>query len=187
MDEDRVRWNTKYAEQPVQGTSARIIKTYYPLAPVGVALDIAAGLGRNAVFLAQRGFRVEAVDISDVAIRHLAGRHPRLNPICVDLDGFQIPGQRYSLIANINFLDRRLFPAISDGLVPGGVLIFETFLKGSTSLEGKPTNPDHYLQPNELLHAFLELDVIYYHEAPSLRPHCPEHIASLVARKPHVP
>ena len=184
MDEDRVRWNAKYAERPVQGSAAQIIKSYYPLAPVGMALDIAAGLGRNALFLAQRGFRVEAVDISEFAMLRLANRHPRLHPICADLDCFQIPIERYSLITNINFLDRRLFPAIHRGLVPGGLLIFETFLADTLKDTEKVSNPDHYLHPNELLHAFVALDILFYREADSHRPQCPNRMASLVARKP---
>jgi len=133
-----------------------ILKKYWRLASCGNALDIACGNGRNSIFLAAKGFVVDAVDISTVVTTHLAGKNPNINVICVDLDAWDIPQNRYELIANVRFLDRRLFPMIQNGLRTGGVLIFESFMDGEK---------DKYcLKQNELLRAFPSFRIVYYEE-----------------------
>jgi tellurite methyltransferase len=150
----------------------------------GTHWDIGAGNGRNSLFLAEQGFVVDAVDISDVGLSLFAGRHPNARGLCADLDTFDLPRDRYGLIINIKYLNRRLFPQIRDGLVAGGVLIFETFLETSDQRVRQPSCRDHVLRKNELLHAFLSLQIIFYQEA--LNTHGPEPgcLASLVAVKP---
>jgi SAM-dependent methyltransferase len=160
-DKDRERWNKKYLEGflPKEEPST-ILKDFIHLANKGKALDIAAGLGRNALFLAQNGFTVDAVDISDVAIEKLKNLHPNINPIHADLKEYRPPENTYDLIVNVNFLERSLFPYIKEALKEGGVLIFETFLEGSPSKNTK----DFLLRKNELLHSFLSLHVVFYQE-----------------------
>ena len=51
---------------------ASVVKRFYHLAPGKKALDIAAGNGRNAVFLTHKGFSVDAVDISEVGLAEFA-------------------------------------------------------------------------------------------------------------------
>ena len=154
--DDRKKWDARYLRQPQSTDPAAVVKRYWPLAARGKALDLACGNGRNGLFLAEKGFRVDAVDISTVATDRLAGRHPNLNVICADLDNWTIPPGRYALIVNVRFLDRRLFPMIRAGLEPGGVLVFESFIGGM--------KPEYRLAPNELLHAFLTLRIVYYAE-----------------------
>ncbi len=113
------------------------------------------GNGRNSRFLAQKGFHVDAVGISNIAINHLAGKDPRINVICQDIDTWQIPQDRYQIIINIRFMDRRLFPMIRKGLKPGGILIFESFIDETE---------EYCLEPNELLNAFEYFHVVYYEE-----------------------
>ena len=138
-------------------------------------MDIACGNGRNSIFLAAKGFAVDAVDISTVATSRLSGRHPKLHVICADLDRWQIPPDRYTLIVNVRFLDRRLFAMIHKGLRPGGVLIFESFMNGD--------NDAYCLKQNELLRAFLSLRVIYYEERRTKYTGKFDQVASLVAIK----
>jgi len=164
MKEDRIRWNQKYRSRTPSPEPAPIVVRHHRLATIGRALDIAAGNGGNALFLAQHGFQVEAVDISDEALLRLAGRHPRAQPICADLDRFDIPENRYDLIVNIRFLNRRLFPFILAGLKPGGVLIFETYLEGPLRDDARSCCRDYLLRPNELLHAFIGLRILFYSE-----------------------
>ena len=180
---DRIRWNSKYNDKTNDRGPAQIVQEFYRLAPRGRALDIATGTGANAFFLASKGFEVEAIDISDVALKQLAGRHTRVHPICADLDEFDITPNRYALIVNCRYLNRRLFPAIMQSMIPGGLLIFETFLKKPGIPDHKIFCQDYLLQPNELLHAFLSLQVIHYQEKNNSIPAEPDRIASLVARK----
>jgi SAM-dependent methyltransferase len=157
------------------------------LARKGRALDLAAGNGRNARFLAERGFIVHAVDISNVALAPLAGLHPGLHPICADLDHFDIAVNSYDLIVNIRFLHRRLFPQIYEGLRPGGVLIFESYVMRAGEPVDRCFCPDYLLRENELLQAFIRLNVRYYRDrAVSDDDHGrrPAYCAGLVAVKP---
>jgi len=155
-DQDRDRWNQKHTKNPGSSLPSRIVEDFYHLAFSGNALDIACGNGRNSIFLAAKNFQVDAIDISSVAMTPLKAYHPNLTPICQDLDTWQMPLAAYHLIVNIHFLDRRMFPMIMAGLKPGGVLIYESFV-------GEKQEP-YCLAPNELLHAFLPLRILYYLE-----------------------
>lgn len=155
-DKDRKKWDSRYLKALGGTDPSPILSKYWPLASCGNALDIACGNGRNSIFLAAKGFVVDAVDISTVATNHLSGKNPNINAICADLDTWDIPWNRYDLIANIRFLDRRLFPQIREGLKIGGVLIFESFMDGEK---------DNYcLKQNELLRAFMSFRIVYYEE-----------------------
>ena len=165
MLQERRKWNEKYLSENYPDEPSGIIKQYFRLAGGKKALDIAAGNGRNTIFLAKHGFSVDAVDISDVGLNLFAGKHPGIHAICADFDDFDIPAGRYDLIINIKFLNRRLFPYIREGLAPGGVLIFQTFLDTLTENKDRPACRDYLLRENELLHAFLSLRVLFYSEA----------------------
>jgi SAM-dependent methyltransferase len=165
MHQDRLKWNEKYQSGEYPDEPAQIVRQYANLSSGKTALDIAAGNGRNALFLARQSFVVDAVDIADTGLAQFAGKHPGIQPICADLDDFDIPASRYDLIVNIKYLNRRLFPYIREGLAPGGVLIFETFLDSSNPAKGQPSCQDYLLRENELLHAFLSLKIVSYQEA----------------------
>jgi tellurite methyltransferase len=184
MQKDRVKWNKKHRKTRFSAEPSLIVKKYCRSAPIGKALDIAAGKGRNAVFLAEQGFDVEAVDISDQALIRLSGRHPNVRPVCADLDYFDIPESRYNLILNIRFLNRRLFLCIQDGLNPGGILIFETYMDPPPKADPGVFCRDYLLRTNELLHAFLQLNIIFYAEQISDEGDDTRRVASLVAMKP---
>jgi len=183
MGQDRDKWNEKYRQHGYPTEPSPLVKQFCSLAPNRAALDIGAGNGRNSLFLAGQGFVVDAVDISDVGLSLFAGRHPNIHGLCVDLDAFDIPRDRYGLIINIKYLNRRLFPQIREGLVAGGVLIFETFLESSDERVRQPSCRDHVLRKNELLHAFLSMQIIFYQEALDSHGQEPGYIASLVAVK----
>ncbi len=183
MNRDRIKWNLKYREGDYPVEPASIVMEFSRFAPGRKVLDIAAGSGRNALFLAEQGFEVEAVDIAEEGLAMVAPLHAGIRPVCADLDAFDIPCGRYDLILNILYLNRRLFPQIFEGLKPGGVLIFETLLE----IPGKQGHAQHcrdyFLRPNELLHSFLSLRILHYHEAEdhSADPH--RRLASLVGVK----
>ena len=184
MFRDRLKWNEKYRRRDYPAEPSGIVKDYVGLSCGPTALDIAAGSGRNALFLAQQGFTVDAVDISDEALALLAGRHPSVRAMCADLDIFDIPAERYDLIINILFLNRRLFPQILEGLKPGGLLIFETLLEPlDRPGERSERCRDYFLRTNELLHCFLSLRILHYHEGPENGRDSARRLASLVAVK----
>jgi SAM-dependent methyltransferase len=184
MDRDRAKWNAKYRRQDYPTEPSRIVKEFFGLAADRTALDIAAGSGRNALFLAEQGFAVDAVDISEAGLALFSGRHPGVRPICADLDTFDIPAERYGLILNTLYLNRRLFPQIREGLRPGGLLIYETLLEMPDGAGPGGRCRDYFLKPNELLHSFLALRVLHYHEECDTRADEHRRLASLVAVRP---
>ncbi|WP_457624571.1 class I SAM-dependent methyltransferase [Persephonella sp.] len=185
MEKDREKWNKKYSSEEFPWTGpSQIVQDFYSLAEGGRALDVACGTGRNAIFLAEKGFEVDAVDISDVAINELKKRHPEINAFQADLDFYNIPENRYSLIVNINYLNRRLIPQIKEGLKEGGVVIFETFTLAEGGDYFQPENKDYMLRKNELLHLFMDFYVVFYQERDKIKPDGKKaFVSSLVAIK----
>lgn len=152
----------------------------------GPALDLAAGAGREAVFLAMHGFEVEAVD-DDPAILARAEALARRSGVRIatrvcDLErgGSDLPEGRYRLVTVFRFLHRPLFPAIERSLAPGGWLVYETFRRGQARF-GRPTHPRFLLDDGELSSAFPGLTVERYEE-PS--PPAGPITARLLARRP---
>ena len=185
MLRDRLKWNEKYQDQHCSDQPAAIVKQYAGLAGGKNALDIAAGNGRNALFLARQGFVVDAVDIADTGLAQFAGKHSGIHPVCADLDHYDIPANRYDLIVNIKYLNRRLFPRIREGLAPGGVLIFETFLDSPNPAKEPPICRDYLLRENELVQAFSSLKIVLYQEAEETDHDETAYLASLVGIKIH--
>ena len=183
MKQDRTKWNEKYREDHYPAEVAGVVKDFYGMAPGKMALDIAAGNGRHAIYLARKGFSVDAVDISEVGLGEFAGQHPNIRAICADLDHFDIPAGRYDLILNVKFLNRRLFPYILEGLKPGGVVIFHTLLKQDAVQGTSKHCGDYLLRPNELLHAFIGMRVVYYRESASPETDDPDWTATFVGVK----
>ena len=124
------------------------VARYASLIPLpGPVLDLAAGSGRHTRYFKGLGYNVVAVD-RDVS--RLADAQAVI--IEADLEGGRWPFEK-SVFAGIvvtNYLHRPLFPQIAASLLPGGVLIYETFALGNERF-GKPSNPDFLLQPGELL------------------------------------
>ena len=183
MWQDRLKWNEKYQTQHCSDVPAAIVKQYAGLAGGTIALDIATGNGRNAIFMAKKGFVVDAVDIAETGLAQFAGKYPGIHPICADLDEFEIAANRYDLIVNIKYLNRRLFPYIRKGLAQNGMLIFETFLDKQDPTTNQHVCRDYLLQENELLQAFLSLKIVCYKEAKHEKDADAAWLASLVGIK----
>lgn len=169
--DDRKRWDEKHASRHGHEEPSlflrRIFESHAWRVQPGRALDIATGKGRNALFLAERGFQVEAVDISEVALREARRRAAERNISVTfrqaDLDSVELPATAYDLILNFNFLLRPLISKIRRALKPGGHIVFETYLDDQGAL-GHPRNPAYLLRPNELLELFRDFRILYYRE-----------------------
>lgn len=183
MEKNHVKWNERYRKDPQPKPPTAIVQRFCPMAPKWRALDIACGTGGNAAFLLGEGFAVDAVDISDVALDSLAENHPGIHTIHADLDTYDIPPDQYSLILNLRFLNRRLFPYIKEALLPGGMLIFETYLEAPEGEASAVSCRDYLLRDNELLHAFISLHIIHYEEKKAPTPKGTGRVASLVGIK----
>jgi SAM-dependent methyltransferase len=188
---DQKRWDKRFGrkEFTLGKEPNPFLKQHLHLLPRGKALDMATGEGRNAVFLAQNGFEVDAVDISQKGLkkaRKLAReKGVKVNALRVDLDHYQIEKDRYDLIANFYFLKRRLVPKIRKGLRKGGKVIFETYvLEHRTLATGGPKQAKYFLKPNELLRLFKDFRVLFYREGIFREGRRKKAVASLIAEKP---
>ena len=150
--EDKVRWDEKHAQKQMPETPIDLVTAYAKLAPGKRALDIACGNGRHSKYLVSQGFKGDALDISSVAIDALRGLES-IDAKEVDFDTYTLPKERYDLIIDTYFLNRRLFPQIIDALKPGGIFIMETFLHHPDN-ERAPSNPAFRLNEGELEAAF---------------------------------
>ena len=121
------------------------------IAAGGEVLDYASGRGRHARWLAQQGWRVEAVDSDAVALAELEGV-AGVRRRAADLEHGVWPflGHRFEGVVVTNYLFRPRFELLLDLVTPGGILIYEAFMVGNERF-GKPSNPAFLLAPNELL------------------------------------
>lgn len=131
-------------------TASSWIAAWSGLVPPGAAvLDLAAGSGRHTAFFAGRGHPVTAVDRDVSAL----SASDTVEVIAADLeDGSPWPlaDRRFGAIVVTNYLHRPLFPALFAALLPGGILLYETFMEGNERF-GKPSRPDFLLKDGELL------------------------------------
>jgi SAM-dependent methyltransferase len=163
VEADRVRWNERYQHEPYDFSPLDWLVALGPrLRPArdgARALDLACGAGRNSLFLARLGYRVDAWDISDVAIELLQAELERttealdVRPRRVDLESTELPVAEYDLVLDAHYLDRRLLPALVSATRPGGLLLVHTFLQPP----GGRFNPAHALEPGELRRVLAEL------------------------------
>lgn len=149
--------------QSTAAPSAWVARFLPLIRPGGLVLDLAAGSGRHVRLLRDRGFAVCAVDRDTPALLGFAGPLCEVRRIDLEADDRWPLGNAYDGIIVTNYLHRPLFPAIARALVPGGVLIYETFARGNERF-GRPRNPDFLLAPGELLEAFSALTVVAFEQ-----------------------
>ena len=185
------RWNERYAQgfEPFPDAPAEwLVEHRDLLTGGGRALDVACGDGRNALYLAQLGYAVDAIDASDVAIETLrtavAQRGLAITPRVVDLEREPLPPGPYDAIVTLNFLQRDLFGALQDALAPGGLLIYETLSQAHVDELQNSFNPAYLIDRGELLRAFPRLEVVAHHDGVVQRGGGPRGVGSLVARRP---
>ncbi len=172
---DRDRWNQKFDQRGCDSfgeePSGWLLEHEEVLRELkgGRALDLAAGNGRNSFYLADIGFNVDAIDVSDRAVAWIAEIAARrslpVTPRRVDLTDYNIPEGSYDLVICFNYLERSLFPSMEKALSPGGILAFETFHVDHVRALGLEKSPRYLLETNELPDAFSALTIIDYREA----------------------
>ncbi|HUQ71942.1 MAG TPA: class I SAM-dependent methyltransferase [Planctomycetaceae bacterium] len=170
---DRSKWDAKYAAIPLATELAVdpwFIEVVAPLPP-GRALDVACGLGHHAIWLAERGWQVTAVDVSPVGLakaRELADQwNAAVEWRAADLDEFCPDVAAFDLIAVFRFLDRRQLPQrLTNALKPQGRLVYCTFCAmQAVATDGHVRNPAFVLQPGELSALFPQLRPEQYSES----------------------
>ena len=163
-------WDERFrtGEYPRDPEPAPLLERYVDALEPGRALDVAAGTGRNAVFLADRGYTVDAVDRSREGLKITRQRArdrgvaDRLEPIRADVGSFDFPGETYDLITVSFYRAVDRLPDIKDALVPDGVLFYEHHLRSPDPHEVGPSDDRYRFGANELLHACLDLTVLAF-------------------------
>jgi len=178
---DRERWQTRYAgvtpeTAESRAPSAWVLAQCLALVPAdAVVVDVAAGLGRHAVALAERGRRVVALDFVEDAVvvarrRATWGVSGEVWALVADASALPFADGSVDAILTVNFLDRALFPTFARLLRPGGRLVVETYTRRHADLvaEGRaraPRNPAYMLEPGELPRLVAPLRVVAQREA----------------------
>lgn len=163
------KWNLRYRDRDVpEGKVARVLGENLHLLPrQGKALELACGLGGNALLLASHGLDTKAWDISDVVIKKLRAFVKKVNiELCAEIRDVLVDppeAQSFDVIVVSHFLDRSLAPQLVSALNLGGLLFYQTFIQDAVSHHG-PQDIIYRLRPNELLSLFASLKVLVYRE-----------------------
>jgi len=169
---DRKKWNDRFAGGAYSGRShpTALLARHIDALPRGRALDVACGAGRNALFLASRGYAVDAVDIAGEGLRR--GRESALdagvsvNFIEADLDDglpAALAGAAWDLIVLVRYINTPLIESLCGNVAPGGALVCEEHLASATAVSG-PRSRQYRVAGGELLGALSRLEVRYYRE-----------------------
>ena len=160
------------------------------LLKTGRALDLAAGQGRNALYLVREGFEVEGWDRDEQGLDALSAKARAcglsIRTRVVDLEREpSIPVETFDLVVVFYYLQRDLIPSIIQSLRPGGIVVYETFLIDNHVRFNHPRHREFSLEHNELLSLFSKLRILAYREGQDHRTRLQPapFLASLIAER----
>ncbi|MFQ5594853.1 MAG: class I SAM-dependent methyltransferase [Anaerolineae bacterium] len=161
--DDRRRWNERYRQRGLSFDPAGLLVEHADLLKGGRGLDLACGTGANAFFLAEHGYRVDAIDLSDVGLQIAQAEGRRrgvsVNWIQAAAASLPLPGPAYDCIVVFRFLDRAVMDELPRLLKPGGLLFYESY--NIRRLKSHPDfNPAYLLEIGELPAWFKDLEII---------------------------
>jgi cyclopropane fatty-acyl-phospholipid synthase-like methyltransferase len=168
-------WDDRYAvDHYVFGTEPNVLLAENGHLLTGPVLSVSEGEGRNAVFLAARGLDVLGVDLSAVALekaRNLAlSRGVVIRTECADLATYEPVAGRYGSVVSIfahlpPAVRGRLYPLLVRSLVPGGILLMESYAENQLSRDtGGPKNPEWLMTVDKVRREFPDMEPILLHE-----------------------
>ena len=172
---DREKWNRRYrgGAYAARVHPSAFLEAWIDRIPVGRAIDIACGAGRNALYLANRGFEVDAVDISGEALDRARGTARQMG-LAVDwlehdLEERLELASSYQLIVIVRYVNLPLIRQLVTSLAPGGFLLCEQHLVTEEDVIG-PQNPAFRVRRGDLLTAAEGLQVRHLEETLVLEP-----------------
>lgn len=180
-------WDSKYSDTKYvfgKKPAKFLAQNYDYIPPEAKVLDMGMGEGRNAVFLARKGYKVTGVDISSVAVKKskmLADEYGvRINTIVASMNKYKISDGAYDAIICFYYVDRKLHERMLSWLKPGGILIYESHTDLQTTVKGSERYDQEYLlRPSELLTMFKGMKILKYEEPL----HTGEFTASIILKK----
>jgi SAM-dependent methyltransferase len=183
-------WDERFrrGDYPADPEPSPVLRARVEAFPDGRALDVAAGTGRNAVFLAERGYRVDGLDRSRVGLEiarsnaRERGVDDRTNWIRADVGTYCFPTATYDVVTVSFFRVRDRLLDLTEALAPGGVLFLQHHLRTTDDVDVGPSDDRHRVGANELLRACLGLTVLHYDERTERRDGRTGAVATVVAR-----
>jgi hypothetical protein len=150
---DQLNWDERYSDgEFIYGTEPNAFLVEHADLLAGSVLSLAEGEGRNAVFLATRGFKVHGVDGSAVGLakaQSLAqARGVQIQTEVADLAVFEPAARSYGAVISISAhlpstIRSRLYPLVEKCLIPGGIILLEAYsVKQLGRDTGGPKDPD---------------------------------------------
>jgi len=185
---DTVDWDKRYREGFYDGATEPhpLLQRFWNTIPKGPVVDIAMGNGRNALFLAGKGYKVYGLDRSSEALKiageTMAAKGQGISLLLGDANNFPFKDGSMAGVMVFYFLMRNIMGEIADTLQSGGVLIYETFLKRQNAID-RHRNPEFLLDDGELISYFKGLDLLFYEETISDTEGRNRAIAKFVGRK----
>jgi SAM-dependent methyltransferase len=183
---DIAGWEEKYrsGDHGSEDAPTRlVVETAGKLAP-GTAIDLACGAGRHAVYLAEQGWTVTAVDGSEKAVelveRRCAARGLEVHTKVADLTdpNFTMQPDTFDLILIAYYLQRDLFARVKAAVRPGGVIV----AIAHTPEPGEKWN-EKRIAPGELRGFFNDWELLWEYEGPSRDPAHRRPVAEIVAQR----
>lgn len=169
--DSKTQWDEKYSRPTfIYGKApAQFLAENYQYIPFeGSVLDMGMGEGRNAVFLAQKGYKVTGVDISSVAVKksYLLAQEfgVKIKGVVASLSDYKIAPASFDAIICFYYVDRALVEKIKTWLKPGGILIYEAHTVREKNKNKKVSDEETYLNEQELLKLFPGMRVLKYEE-----------------------
>ena len=167
-------WNQRFAgADHLFGTEPNVYLRDHAhlIAPGARVLCVADGEGRNSVWLARQGMRVDAFDIAAVGVekarRLAAAAGVKVNYEVADCDAWRWPTGAYDAVVAIfvQFADpamrERLFARMIDALAPGGLLVLQGYTPGQLEYKtGGPPIASHLYTAPMLREAFASLEIV---------------------------
>lgn len=161
---DASNWDERYAAEDLVWSLApnAVVVAELTDLPPGRALDLAAGEGRNALWLAERGFDVEAVEFSPVAIAKAgqlaAHRDLELTFTLADLTApLTLDTADLVLIAYLHLpreVEAEVLRRAAAWVAPGGTLLLVAHARRNlTEGVGGPQDPNLLPTPTEVIDA----------------------------------
>jgi tellurite methyltransferase len=166
---ESVDWDKRYKEGFYDGATEPhpLLQRFWNTIPRGPVVDIAMGNGRNALFLAGKGYKVYGLDRSSEALKiageTMAAKGQGISLLLGDAADLPFKGGSMAGVIVFYFLMRNIMEEVVDLLQKGGVLVYETFLKRQNAID-RQRNPDFLLDDGELILYFKGLDLLFYEE-----------------------
>lgn len=183
MKKDRERWDSRYLEERGAAPSPDPwLVEHADLLESGRCLDLACGRGGNALFVAEKGYTVHAIDISLTALSELQAeanvRNLDVQCVAMDLDYCSLPASFYELVLVFYFFDPRLMGAIRGCLKSGGLIMYATYNHRHTSVR-PGFNVAYLVPPTGLANYFPNFEILVNEPDAGER----KNVARIIARK----